>query len=78
MQKPAEKIKILAPEDEVASKFHYQACNFIEFFNSLHDFRSKVVEAVKLLMLPLPAPVNVLCFRVSFHFLTFGIFCLRF
>ena len=32
------------------------------------------VEAVKFLMLPLPAPLEVLCFRVRFRFLTFGIF----
>ena len=36
------------------------------------------VEAVKFLMLPLPAPLEVLCFRVRFRFLTFGIFCFRF
>ena len=29
-------------------------------------------------MLPLPAPHKVLCFRVRFGFLTFGIFCFRF
>ena len=34
------------------------------------------MEAVNFLMLPLPAPLEVLCFRV--HFLTFGIFCFRF
>ena len=36
------------------------------------------VEAVKFLMLPLPAPFEVLCFRVRFCFLTSGIFCFRF
>ena len=38
---------------------------------------SSDVEAVKFLMLPLPAPLEVLCFRVRFRFLTFGIFCFR-
>ena len=33
------------------------------------------VEAVKFLMLPLPAPLEVLRFRVRFR--TFGIFCFR-
>ena len=32
------------------------------------------VETVKFLMLPLPASLEVLCFRVRFRFLTFGIF----
>ena len=45
-------------------------------FDSLDAFRD--VEAVKFLMLPLPAPLEVLCFRVRFRFLTFGIFCFRF
>ena len=36
------------------------------------------VEAVKFLMLPLPAPLEVLCFQVRFRFLTFRIFCFRF
>ena len=36
------------------------------------------VEAVKFLMLPLSAPLEVLCFRVHFGFLTFGIFCFCF
>ena len=39
---------------------------------------SKDVEAVKFLMRPLPAPLEVLCFRVCFRFLTFGVFCFRF
>ena len=34
------------------------------------------VEAVKYLMLP--PPLEVLCFRVRFRFLTLGIFCFRF
>ena len=36
------------------------------------------MDEVKFLMLPLPAPLEVLCFRVRFRFLTFGIFCFRF
>ena len=36
------------------------------------------VEAVKFLMLPPPAPLEVLCFRVRLRFLTFEIFCFRF
>ena len=36
------------------------------------------MEAVKFLMLPLPAPREVLCFRVRFSFLTSGIFCFRY
>ena len=36
------------------------------------------VEAVKFLMHPLSALLEVLCFRVRFCFLTFGNFCLRF
>ena len=36
------------------------------------------VEAVKFLMLPLSALLEVLCFRVRYCFLTFGNFCLRF
>ena len=40
--------------------------------------RIRDVEAVKFLMLPLPAPIEGLCFRVCFRFLTFGIFCFRF
>ena len=39
---------------------------------------SRDVEAVKFLMLPLPASLEVLCNRVRFRFLTFGIFCFRF
>ena len=39
---------------------------------------SRDVEAVKFLMLPLPAPLEVSWFRVRFRFLTFGIFCFRF
>ena len=39
---------------------------------------SRDVEAVKFLMLPFPAPLEVLCFRVRFCYLTFGIFCFRF
>ena len=49
MQKAAEKIKILAPEDEVTRKFHNQAYNFMEFFNFLHDFhRGDYQESAKL------------------------------
>ena len=44
VQKAAEKIKILAPEDEVTRKFHNQACNFVEFFNSLHDFKEEIIK----------------------------------
>ena len=36
------------------------------------------VEAIKFLMLPLSAPLEVLCFRVRFRFLTFEIFRFRF
>ena len=36
------------------------------------------MEAVKFLMLPLPAPLEILCFRVRFRFLNFGIFCFLF
>ena len=36
------------------------------------------LKAVKFLMLPLPASFEVLCNRVRFRFLTFGIFCFRF
>ena len=41
-------------------------------------FQNRDVEAVKFLMLPLPASLEVLCFRVCFRFrfLTFRIFCL--
>ena len=39
-------------------------------------FTTRDVEAVKFLMLPLPAPLEVLCFQV--RFLTFRIFCFRF
>ena len=35
-------------------------------------------EAVKFLMRPLPAPLEVLCFRFRFRVLTFGIFCFGF
>ena len=35
-------------------------------------------EAVKFSMLPLLAPLEVLCFRVRFRFFTFEIFCFRF
>ena len=35
------------------------------------------MEAVKFLMLPLPVPHEVLCFRVRFRFLTFRIFCFQ-
>ena len=40
--------------------------------------QNRDVEAAKFLMLPLRAPLEVLCFRVRFRFLTFGIFCFRF
>ena len=40
-------------------------------------FANRDVEAVKYLMLPLPAPLEVLSFRVRFRFLTCGIFCFR-
>ena len=46
---------------------------FKEVFVRIRD-----VEALKFLMLPLPAPIEDLCFRVCFRFLTFGIFCFRF
>ena len=36
------------------------------------------VEAFKFLMLPLPALLEVLYFRVRLRFLIFGIFCFRF
>ena len=36
------------------------------------------MEAVKFLMVPLPAPLEALCFRVRFRLLTFGIFRFRF
>ena len=36
------------------------------------------VETVRFLMLPLPASLEVLCNRVRFRLLTFGIFCFRF
>ena len=47
-----------------------------DFVCALMQFRD--VEAVKFLMLLLPAPPEVLCFQVCFRFLTFGIFCFRF
>jgi len=40
--------------------------------------RSRDVEAVEYFLLPLPASLEVSCFRVRFHFLTLGIFCFRF
>ena len=48
--------------------------------NRFHFFSliTRDVEAVKYLMLPLPAPLEVLCFRGRFRFLTFGNFCFRF
>ena len=39
---------------------------------------TKDVEAIKFLMLPLPAPFELLCFRVHFRFLYLGIFCFCF
>ena len=36
------------------------------------------VKAFKFLLLPLPALLEVLCFRVRFRFLIFGICCFRF
>ena len=47
------------------------------FVETKSNVQTRDVEAVKFLMLPLPAPVEVLCFRVRFRFLTFGIFCFR-
>ena len=49
-----------------------------DFYLNLLDVLSRDVEAVKFLMLPLPAPIEVLCFRVRFRYLTLGIFCFRF
>jgi len=42
------------------------------------SFISKDVEAVEYFLLPLPALLEVPCFRVCFRFLTLGIFCFRF
>ena len=44
----------------------------------LSNIRTRDVEAFKFLMFLLPAPLEVLCFRVRFRLLIFGIFCFRF
>lgn len=36
VQKAAEKIRIIAPEDEITRKFHNDECTFMEIFKSLH------------------------------------------
>ena len=46
-------------------------------FSDLMILSIRDVEAVKFLMLTLPAPLEVFCFRVRFRFLNFGIFCFR-
>ena len=65
-------------------RFKY-VCRLADLFRRLEELTSsrrvvpnRDVEAVKFLMLPLPAPLEVLCFRVRFRFLTFGIFCFCF
>jgi len=43
-----------------------------------NNLQPRDVEAVKYFLLPLPASLEVSCFRVRFRFLTLGVFCFRF
>ena len=63
---------------DMSHKYAMQKNHSLNIFPQEMKIYIRDVEAVKFLIFPLPAPLEVLCFRVRFRFLTFGIFRFHF